>query len=52
MDLTPVDRLGPHTDPRTKDAEKFFLGDRFHEKTVSCVSNLWSWTVLIIQCMS
>ena len=28
-------QLNPHIDPRTKDAEKYFLGDRFHEKNVS-----------------
>ena len=32
--LPDVTQLEPHQDPRTGDTDKYFLGDRFHEKTV------------------
>ena len=33
--LLGIGQLDLHQDPRTQDADKYFLGDRFHEKTVT-----------------
>ena len=33
--LQPAHSLQPHQHPKTGDSDKFFVGDRFHEKNVS-----------------
>ena len=34
MKFLAIGELSPYEDPRTQDADKYFLGDRFHEQTV------------------